>query len=312
MSVTGAPPSLERISYLPYVDRPAIGWPGGKRLALWVVPNIEFYEYLPADNPYKDPFPRVPHPDVMQYSWRDYGNRVGLWRVADLLDRYPVKVTVSLNIAAVEHLPEVRQLIRDKSWSVMSHGVYNTAYLCGISEAAEREFYADSIETVRQELGLELKGMLGPCVTNGPITPDLMAEAGFLYHADWVHDDQPSPLAVSTGRLISLPYNYEINDGPLLESHYDGDYFVDAIIRQFDGLYSEAQGRGLVMALPLHTYLVGQPHYIDKLRRVLDHICAHEDVWFATGDEIAEAFLADSYDAFVAAARTTSGVDVRS
>lgn len=293
---------LDRVPYLPYPARPELRWPGGKRLAFWLVPNIEYYEYLPAHNPHKDPFPRVPHPDVMQYSWRDYGNRVGLWRLADLFTDYPVRVTVSLNTAAVVRLPEVRELIVERDWAVLSHGVYNTAYLCGLDTDQEREFYVETIDTVRRHLGRELAGMLGPCVTNGPETPDLMAEAGLTYHADWVHDDQPTPVAVARGRLVSVCYNYDINDGPLLESHYDGDYFVDAITRQFDRLHAEADGRGLVMALPLHTYLAGQPHYIGKLRQLLDHICGHDDVWYATGDEIAAHFLATGYDAFAAAA----------
>ena len=103
--------------------------------------------------------------------------------------------------------------------------------------------------------------------------------------------------------MVTVPYNYDINDGPLLEAHYDGDYFVTAVTAQFDRLYREAPDRGLVMALPLHTYLIGQPHYINTLRRVLDHICAHDDVWFATGDQIAEHFLETAYDRFVAAAQ---------
>jgi hypothetical protein len=301
---TPYPSNLDRVAYLPFPGRPPVRWPGGARLAFWLVPNIEFYEYLPAANPHKDPFPRVPHPDVMQYSWRDYGNRVGLWRLAELFADYPTRVTVSLNVAAVVRLPEVRDLILDRGWDVLSHGVYNTAYLCGMDADDERAFYAETIATVRDALGRPLKGMLGPCVTNGETTPDLMAEAGLVYHADWVHDDQPTPVSVRTGRLVSVPYNYDINDGPLLESHYDGDYFVEAITRQFDRLYAEADadGRGLVMALPLHTYLAGQPHYVDRLRAVLDHVCAHDGIWYATGDEIAEHFLATAYDDFVAAA----------
>ncbi|MCL6647324.1 MAG: polysaccharide deacetylase family protein [Chloroflexi bacterium] len=291
------PTERDRFGYSPLPERPPLRWPNGKQLALWVVPNLEYYEYLPPPNSIRNPFPRTAHPDVMQYSWRDYGNRVGIWRLADLLDRYPVRVTVSLNLAAVEHYPQLADLIRAHDWAVMSHGIYNTTLLADLTEEEERAFYADSVATVDRIFGRPLRGMLGPCVTNTPRTMDLMAEAGLVYHADWVLDDQPVPLRVRRGRLIAMPYNYDLNDAIAFEGHFDGEYWVELCRRHFDRLLAESVTSGRVMALPLHTYLVGQPHTIGYLRAVLDHLCGREEVWYCTADELAEYYLDRYYEA---------------
>ena len=282
-------PSHWRIPYWPHGTRPKIIWPGNARLAVWIVPNLEYYEYQPPRYDFRDQFSRTKHPDVMQYSFRDYGNRVGIWRMAKAFDDYPIRVTASTNLAVFDHCPEVAALVREKSWCVMSHGLYNTRYLGRGTDDEERAFYQQTIDATRRHTGQTLRGMLGPCVTNGPHTPDLMAEAGLLYHADWVHDDIPVPLETSRGRLLTIPYHYEINDAPLLEGHFDGPAFTQFNIDQFDRLYSLAGDEGgLVYCLPLHPYLVGQPHLVSHLRRILDHVCARADIWHATGDEIAE------------------------
>ena len=188
------------VSYSPIVDRPTIRWPGGARVALWVAPNLEHYEYLPVPNKYRNPWPRTPHPDVMNYGSRDYGNRVGFWRMLEVTDEHNVRCTVSLNVAVLEHYPEIRDAMVARDWDYMSHGIYNTRPLSGMDEEEERVFYEDTIETVKTHTGKKLKGMLGPLLTNTERTPDLMAEAGFLYHADWLHDDQPFPYQRAKGQ----------------------------------------------------------------------------------------------------------------
>ena len=281
----------ERVPYWSRDSRPRMNWPGGKRLAVWIVPNLEYYEYLPRRYDFRDQFARIRHPDIMQWGFRDYGNRIGVWRTAEVLAEYPVRVTASTNLAIFDHCPEIAALVRARDWEVMSHGIYNTRYLGRSTEAEERQEYALQIELTRTHTGQPLRGMLGPCVTNSPWTMDLMAAAGMIYHADWVHDDVPVPIRVREGRLVSVPYAYDINDGPALEGHYDGAYLLDVCTRQFDRLLTEAGDGGLVYCLPLHTYLIGQPHNIDYLRRILDHICSREGVWFTTGGAIAEAAL---------------------
>ncbi len=292
----------ERVAYSPIIERPAVRWPNGARVAVWVAPNVEHHDYTPPHNPARDPFPRVPHPDVQQYSIRDYGNRVGFWRTAEVMDEFGVRCTLSLNLAVLEHFPQIRDAIVARRWAVMAHGFYNTRFMYGMSEDEERAFYVDQIETVRRETGMPVKGMLGPGVTGTERTPDLMAEAGFIYHADWVHDDQPVPIRVAKGKLFSIPYSWEINDGPLFARHYDGAYFAQIAKLQFDRLYEEGDRTGLVYCLAIHPFRIGQPHMIDHLRDIVRHIASRKDVWLATGDEIADHYLANYYDRDVALA----------
>jgi peptidoglycan/xylan/chitin deacetylase (PgdA/CDA1 family) len=288
------------VRYAPVTTRPKVSWPGGKRLAFWIVPNVEFYEYTPPPAIGRETWDRVPsHPDVREYGFRDYGNRVGIWRMTELLDQYPVRPTASLNLALLDHFPEIQKLMRDRDWAVMSHGIYNTRFLYGMDEARERSFYEDNVSSLQRHMGRQLKGILTPAITNTERTPQLIAEAGLTYHADWVHDDVPVPIRVAGGRkLISLPYSYDLNDAPLWDGRpYGGRYFVDACKAAFDRLYAESADGGRVFCIALHPYQIGQPHHIGHLREILEHICRHDGVWHATGDDIADHFMAHHYDA---------------
>ena len=302
MSTARAKSIKDFVRYAPVTSRPRIRWPGGKRLAFWIVPNVEFYEYTPPPAVGRETWDRVPsHPDVREYGFRDYGNRVGIWRMTELLDQYPVRPTVSLNLALLDHFPEIAQLIRQRGWAVMSHGIYNTRFLYGMDEAQERAFYADNVASLERHTGQRLRGILTPAITNTERTPALIAEAGLSYHADWVHDDVPVPIIVPGRKLISMPYSYDLNDAPLWDGRpYGGRYFVDACKAAFDRLYAESADGGRVFCIALHPYQIGQPHHIGHLREILDHICAHDGVWHATGDDIAAHFLAHDYDAHLA------------
>ncbi len=262
-----------RVDYSPIIERPPIRWPGGARVALWVVVNVEHYELLPDYDDLFDPWPRVPHPDVLEYSRRDYGNRVGFWRLLEVLDKHGIRACADLNLAVLEHFPEIRDAMLERSWDFMSHGIYNTRYLYAMSEENEREWYKDCIETLRRHTGKQLKGMLGPAVTSSVNTPDLMAEAGLIYHADWLHDDQPFPINVRSGKLVSMPYKAETNDGPNFRSNHEGDYFAKVCRAQFDQLYREGADSGRVMCISIHPYLTGRPHRIRHLDGLLGTSC---------------------------------------
>ena len=297
----------DRVDYSPIIDRPAIKWPNGARVALWISPNVEHYEYTPVHDGLRNPWPRMPYPDAQQYSYRDYGNRVGFWRMLDVLDKHSIRCCVSLNLAVLEHYPEIAEAMVQRDYDFMSHGIYNTIYLNSYSGEEEREFYRDSIETLRRHTGKQLKGMLGPSVTGSASTPDLMAEAGLIYHTDWMHDDQPVPIKVKSGKLVSVPYSIELNDVPVFRSHYEGEYFVWACKAQFDQLYREGEESGRVMCIALHPYLIGQPHRVRYLDQVLDYIMSHDGVWQTTADEIAEYYIANCYDQAVAHAQRLNG-----
>jgi peptidoglycan/xylan/chitin deacetylase (PgdA/CDA1 family) len=289
------------VDYSPIIDRPIIKWPNGARVALWISPNVEHYEYMPDDDAARTPWPRTPFPDVQQYSYRDYGNRVGFWRMLETLDKYNIRSCVSLNVAVLEHFPEIRDAMVERNYDYMSHGIYNTRYLYTYTEEQEREFYRDTIETLKLHTGKQLKGMLGPAISGTERTPDLMAEAGLIYHTDWMHDDQPVPIKVKYGKLISVPYSIDLNDSSLLrDNHYEGDYFARICKAQFDQLYKEGAESGRVMCIALHPFLIGQPHRIKYLDEILSHIMSHDGVWQTTADEIADYYIENHYDDAVA------------
>ena len=291
----------DRVDYSPIIDRPIIKWPNGARVALWISPNVEHYEYMPDDDAARTPWPRTPFPDVQQYSYRDYGNRVGFWRMLETLDKYNIRSCVSLNVAVLEHFPEIRDAMVERNYDYMSHGIYNTRYLYTYTEEQEREFYRDTIENLKIHTGKQLKGMLGPAISGTERTPDLMAEAGLIYHTDWMHDDQPVPIKVKSGKLISVPYSIELNDSSLLrDNHYEGDYFARICKAQFDQLYKEGAESGRVMCIALHPFLIGQPHRIKYLDEILSHIMSHDGVWQTTADEIADYYIENHYDDAVA------------
>lgn len=288
----------DRLPYSPIVDRKPIVWPGGAKLAVWVVPNIEHYEYLPPPSAV-DPYPRTPHPDVRKYAYHDYGNRSGFWRMCAALDRYWIPCTVSLNVAVLDHYPEIAAAMMSRAWGFMCHGLYNTRYLTRMSEAEERRLLHACNDVLERHTGKRFDGLLGPNITSNTWTPDLLAEVGMRYHADWVHDERPSPLIARNGAaLVALPYTYELNDAPLLmRSHVEGSGWARRCIAQFDRLYHEPGGGGRLMCLVLHPFAIGQPHRIRYLEQVLAHLRAHDGVWVATATEIVDHYLAHGYDA---------------
>jgi peptidoglycan/xylan/chitin deacetylase (PgdA/CDA1 family) len=181
-----------------------------------------------------------------------------------------------------------------RNWRFMSHGIYNTRPVWGMAEDEERRFLQDTIDSLKRHTGQELKGMLGPTISATPNTPDLMAEAGLTYHADWPHDDQPVPLRVRRGRLVSMPYSFGLNDANPAPSPIED--IAQHWIWQFDRLWSEGAASGRVMCIPVHPYVIGQPYAIRQLRRVLEHIASHDGVWYTTADEIADHYLVHHHD----------------
>ncbi len=282
--------------YAPYRNRPRIQWPNGARVAFWVAPNIEHYEFNAPVNPVRTPWPR-PEPDVLNYSWRDYGNRVGFDRLADTMARYGVRGSVSLNVAVCDHFPAIIQRCNDLGWELFSHGIYNTRYFYGMSPEEQRHVIRDSRETLRTKAGQSLDGWLTPAITNTNETPHLLAEEGVTYTLDYYHDDQPMPLNVRSGKLISLPYSIEVNDVPMFSwRNASPSQYVDTLKAQFDRLYAEGADNGTVMCIPTHPYVIGQPGRIAALDEVLSYITGHDAVWLATGREIAAWYLEQHYD----------------
>lgn len=281
------------IDYLPITERPGLHWPGNARLAIMICPNILYYEFKPPHDPWINPWSRMT-PDVMMYGRQDFGGRVGFWRLLDVIDKYDVPCTATLNVAALTKFPDIRDAIVDRRWDIMGHGIYNTRFICGQGIDQERAHYREMLQLTRELTGVDMKGTGGP----GPQaatenTPDLLAECGFLYYADFFHDDQPFPLRVKSNRLISLPYSVEINDVPVMSTANEADEFVNMARRQFDRLYAEGDR---MMCLTVHPAIVGQAQRARYFDEIMRYITSFPDVWFATGAEIAEHYMANCYD----------------
>ena len=265
------PAGEDRVPYSPIVTRPRFAWPGGARLAVWVVPNVEHYEYLPEKGP-RDPWPRTPHPDVLGYGVRDYGNRVGLWRMLEVMDHFGIRCTSSLNLAVFDHYPQILEAHEKRRWDVMAHGLYNTRYHWNMAEDAERAAIEQCVESYRRHTGRQLAGWFSPAATFTHNTPDLVAEAGIKYYCDWYHDDQPFPIRVRSGSLITIPYQMDINDAMTYRHAIEAAEFAQMVTDHFDCVYAEAASRPMVMCIALHPYIMGQPHRIRHLERALGHV----------------------------------------
>jgi allantoinase len=285
------------VDYLPMPERPRIVWPDKARIAVWMCPNVLFYELNSRPDPWINAWSRMT-PDVMMYGRQEFGPRVGFWRMLDVLDKHGIPCTAVLNVAALRRYPDICRALVERRWDLLGHGMTNTQFICGHSEDEERAHYRDMLAMARDCTGIEMAGMGGP----GPqaateSTPDLLAEAGFIYYADLFHDDQPFPIRVRRRRLISMPYSVELNDVPALSTAFEGEQFLTMIKRQFDRLYAEGAHSGRVMCLAVHPHVIGQPQRTKYLDLALSYLKSFPDVWFATGRQIAEHYMTHNYDA---------------
>lgn len=300
---TAASPKADtgHYDYWAYRSRPKIRWPNGARVAFWVAPNIEFYELNPPANPSRAAWPH-PAPAVPGYSIRDYGNRVGHMRQMQLLDKYGIRGSISLSTALCTHHPEIIQMCRERDWEFFSHGIYNTRYTYGMSEAQERAMILESMETIEKHTGRMPAGYLAPALSHSERTLDLFAELGGLYTCDLFHDDQPTPLRVAGGqRFVSVPYSLELNDTiAYVVNKIEPRRYGEMIMDSFDRLYAEGAESGTVMCIPTHNYQVSCPHRLKAFEEALAYITDHSDVWVTTGREIAEHYLAHHHDEAVA------------
>jgi allantoinase len=298
----------DMVRYSPILERPKILWPENRRVAVWFALNIEHYQYLPKANPFINAWPRVPTPpDTLMYSYYDYANRVGLWRMLEVIDEYQPPITTSLNIAVLDHYPEIREAIGERGWSVMCHGIYNTEYLFGLSEREERDVFEDAVASVKRHLGQELKGILGPAGSLSPNTLNLAASYGLSYCADWgAIDDQPIPIFVKQGRFVGIPYGFEVNDDAMMALGYgaagsDADEFLQVVADQFEALHEDAEQTGRVMCVALHGHVFGHPHRTAHLRKLFELLLGRSDTWVTTAEAIADYYLEHYYEDQVAA-----------
>ncbi len=276
----------ERVAYSAIVDRPALRLPDGARLVVWPIINLEEWEIerpmarqvLPAPTG----VPLIP--DVPNWSWHEYGMRVGVWRFLAAFDRIGARGTLSINAKVVESYPRVASAAKERGWEFMGH-----SYVQGPIHKLE-----DQRATIRQSLDLLQKftgkrpvGWLGPGLTETYETPELLAEAGVQYIGDWVYDDEPTEIATAKGGLVTLPYTVELNDIPMMiVQHHRADELLKRSTDQFDRLYLESAERAKILSIAIHPYITGAPHRIKYLEAFLDYAKGHPGVVFWTGEEI--------------------------
>jgi peptidoglycan/xylan/chitin deacetylase (PgdA/CDA1 family) len=286
------------VDYDPIVDRPPLVWPNGARLAVLICPAVLDYEFVPPENPWLNPWARTAPPDVLAFCRQEFGNRIGFWRVLKLFDKHNIRPTGVVNVDALEKNPDITAAIKERRWDILGHGVSNTRFIYDYDEATERAYYRQMLDKVHDLTGVRMKGMGGSGPQAGTEnTPDLLAEAGFLYQGDWYMDDQPFPLRVRAGKLIAMPYPADFMNDVSALAFAEADEYAAAVKAQFDRLYREG---GRVLSLALHPALIGQPQRIRDLERILEYITSFGDVWFATGAEIADYYLDKYYDAALA------------
>ena len=281
--------------YSPLIRRPRLELPNGARLAFWIGLNVEHYA---LDKPSTSIFggTAMLQPDPLNYGWRDYGPRVGIWRMMDLLDRYGIRASVLLNSDVCRYYPEIIEEGNKRNWIWLAHGKDNSTFQAGMSEAEERAVLTEVVKTIREGTGKQPRGWLGPALTETFNTPDLLAELGVEYLLDWCNDDQPYPMKVKQGRMIAVPYSIEVNDIPVfLGKGYTAEQFYQMLVDQFDVLYAEGEQSARVMCVALHPFIINQPFRHKYLERALEYITNHDGVWLTTSDEIADWYYARYY-----------------
>lgn len=277
-----------RYPYSPIKGRPAYEWPNGARLAVYLGVNVEHFAF--GEGLGAELAPGGPQPDVLNYAWRDYGNRVGVWRVIDLLDELGLPASVIVNSAVYDYCPEVMAAFRARGDEVVGHGRSNAERQGVLDEKAERALILEATRAIAAAEGAPPAGWLGPWISQSRVTPDLLAEAGYRYCLDWCMDDQPVWFATRGGRILSIPYPQEVNDIPAIVARKDSaEQFAAMIVDNFDEMLGQAAaGTPLIMGVALHPYIVGQPYRLRHLRRALQHMAARRDeVWLTTAGAIA-------------------------
>ncbi|MGW1974378.1 polysaccharide deacetylase family protein [Streptomyces sp. NPDC001889] len=274
--------------YSPIPERRPIHWPNGARVAFYLALNVEHYR---IDRPSTSIFPgtRDLVPDPLNHGWRDYGPRVGIWRLIESLDRHRIRASVMLNSDVTERYPQIIRAGLERDWVWAAHGRNNSTLQTDMTREEERAALTEVVATIERATGRRPRGWLGPALTETFHTPALLAELGLGYVLDWANDDQPYRLNVPG--MLSVPYSIEVNDISLfVGKSLSGPDFVRVVEDQLEQLWADSAHSGRVMSLVLHPFVINQPFRHKYLDRALEHIARHPGVWLTTSDEIAEHY----------------------
>ncbi|MGR3379229.1 polysaccharide deacetylase family protein [Salipiger abyssi] len=279
-----------RFPYRAITDRPDFSWPGGKRLAVYTALCVEHFSYGTGGGlPYS---PGLDHPNSYNWGWREYGNRVGGWRLMELYEEYKLPLSVLLNTACYDHCPELIRAFVARGDEIVAHGQTNSEHPNQLTPAEEREMIREVTEAIKSNGGTQPRGWMSPGAHPSAVTEDLLAEFGYEYTLDWPIDDQPTWMSTKNGPLLSMPYPHEVNDVPMIVLH-DGtaSAFADMCIDNVAEMLEQSKRQPLASGITIHSFIVGQPFRIRQFRRVLDFLNQHsDDIWFATAGEIADHY----------------------
>lgn len=282
-------PAHNRYDYSSIEKRRDFSWPGGKRLAFYPAINIEHYAFMAGTG--VDPGQRSGAQTQRNYAWRDYGVRIGVWRVFRILDQLRIPATILLNSLVCDHYPEIIEKIKTRGDDVVGHGRTNAEIPNGLWEHDEARMISETTELITKHFGTRPTGWMGPGGQESRVTPDLLKEAGYTHSLDWPVDDQPIWMRTRSGPILSVPYPMELNDmGTNVIRDYTGREFAEMIIDQFDELVEQSEEQPLVMSVALHGFICGQPFRLRQLRRALTHCVEHklkDRVWFTRAGDIA-------------------------
>lgn len=284
-------PSHGRFGYSAITSRPRYRWPNGAGLAVYIGFNIEHFAF--GEGLGARLGPACPEPDVLNYAWREYGNRVGAWRCLELFDSLGLSLGVLANTALYDHCPELVRAFVERGDELIGHGHTNAEQQGVMDEESELALLCHCRERMLRESGRAPSGWLSPWISESRTTPDLLAESGYRYTLNWCHDDQPVRMATRSGKTLwSIPYPQELNDIPMIVARQmDGKDFAALIVDNFDEMLDQARREPLVMGIALHPYLVGQPYRLRHLRRALEHLAVARDrgqIWWTTPGAICD------------------------
>jgi peptidoglycan/xylan/chitin deacetylase (PgdA/CDA1 family) len=276
----------ERSSFSAIVDRPKLKLPQGNRIVVWTIVNLEFWDIQKPMARQVIPAPTGASllPDVPNWSWHEYGMRVGFWRFHKLYERLGIKPTLSINAKVCQEYPRVAQACRDSGWEFMGH-----SYQQGPIHKEEDQagMIRKSLDVIQEFTGKRPVGWLGPGLTQTLETPDYLTQEGIQYIGDWVYDDEPTEIQTKNGPLITLPYSIETNDIPVMAVQYhEAAYWTQKCIDSFDCLYQEGEDRAKILAIAIHPYISGQPFRIKYLEKVYDYIAQFDGVLHWNGEQI--------------------------
>ncbi len=281
----------ERIPYSAISNRAPLRLPGGARLVVWVIVNVEEWnprESLPR-TVLSPPAGGSPLPDIPNWAWHEYGNRVGFWRMLKMFDQLKMPAVLAINGSAIETYEPIARAALERGWEFIGHG-FTQKNMQKVPD--ERADIRKTTDVISAFTGRVPRGWLGPGLTETWDTPDILAEEGYQYVCDWVLDDQPVMLKTRTGPLVSVPYTQECNDvAMMLIQHHAAAEYRNRAIDQFEQLYSDAEESARVMAIVVHPYIMGAPHRMRYFREALEHIRSRPGVLFWTGEQISEWYL---------------------